>query len=141
MGIWKSLFGAKSKAPATAAAKEKKQGPLVRVFVFDSGPVFQDEGYYAANVLKSLLPETLGKRQIPLSFRLDEKMPSNIGRGRPPDLKRAMDYVFAWMSIAAVDLKLADGIGGGDPKYTFTWEEYHSDQGNRGILYAFYRLV
>jgi len=141
MGLWKSLFGAKRKMPGTTAATEKTQGPLVHVFVFDSGPVLQDEGKYVTNIIGALLPEAIGKPEVPVTFRIDERIPSQIGQGRSPDLKRAMDYRFAWMAIAATDMKLAEGIKSDKQEYTFTWEEFHSDWGNRGILYAFYKLT
>jgi len=45
------------------------------------------------------------------------------------------------MTIAAENIKLLEGISTKREKFTFTWEEYHSDWGNRGILYAFYKLI
>jgi hypothetical protein len=121
--------------------KKKRKGPLVHVFVFDSGPLLQDESKYVTNIVKALLPEALNYTNVPVTFRLDEKLPNKIGMGRKPNLKRAMGYSQGWMHIMAKRSNLVEGIKLEREKFTFTWEEYHSDWGNRGIIYAFYKLI
>jgi len=91
------------------------------------------------NVVKSLLPEALSLPHVPVTFFRDEQMPEAMGQGKSPNLKKAMGYHSAWMRMAMKNKKLVEGID--KDRYTFTWEEYHSDWGNRGILYAFYELV
>jgi hypothetical protein len=142
MDILNRLFRRdKAKKIKPSPSAQKRQGPLVHVFVFDSGPILQEEEKYVTNVVKSLLPEALSLPDVPVTFFQDERIPDTIGQGKSPNLKRAMGYQNAWTRIAMKNKKLVDGIRPDKERYTFSWEEYHSDWGNRGILYAFYKLI
>jgi len=142
MGILSKLLRKKEQVGKEhRRGRAKRQGPLVHVFVFDSGPVLQDESKYVTNIVRSLLPEAMAYADVPITFFCDEKMPKAIGQGKAPDLDRAMGYTAAWMRMSIKNSELVKGLKAGAEEYTFTWEEYNSDWGNRGILYAFYKLI
>jgi hypothetical protein len=142
MGILSKLLRKEEQAGKEQRhGRAKRQGPLVHVFVFDSGPVRQEEPKYVTNIVRSLLPEAMAYADVPITFFCDERMPKSIGRGKPPDLDRAMGYTAAWMKMSLKNSELVKGLKAGTEEFSFTWEEYSSDRGNRGILYAFYKLI
>ncbi|MBM4161871.1 MAG: hypothetical protein FJ217_12345 [Ignavibacteria bacterium] len=118
-----------------------RQGALVHVFVFDSGPVPQDESKYVRGVVRSLLPETMAYADVPVTFFRDEKLLSTIGHAESSDVQRAIDYSFAWRMITQNSPELVGGLKAGKQKYTFSSEEYCGDAGNSGIVYAFYAMT
>ena len=50
------------------------------------------------------------------------------------------EYLFAWKKIMETNPALVKGLKVGHEKFTFAWQEYERDGGNRGVLLAFYRL-
>lgn len=142
MGILTRLFGTEALPAVDKRSSRRKQpGALVHIFVFDSGPVAQEESKYVTTVVRSLLPESMAYEDVPISFYRDRKMPASIGRGRLHDLERATNYPFAWRQITQLNPSLIEGLKVGKEQYTFACEEYDSERGNRGILYAFYEIT
>jgi hypothetical protein len=142
MRILPKIFrGPKCSVDREDATRAKRQGPLVHVFVFDSGPAVREESKYVTTIVRSLLPEAMAYEDVPVSFCRDERMPAVIGRKGKPDIERATNYPFAWKKIVETDASLVAGLKAGREDFTFTWEEYDSERGNRGIVYAFYKLI
>ncbi len=142
MGILKRLFRTEAhQAVDKRIGRTKQQGALVHIFVFDSGPLVPDESKYVTTIARSLLPESMAYADVPISFYRDENMPTPIGRGRLHDLERATNYPFAWRMITQLNPALIEGLKVGKEHYTFACEEYDSERGNRGILYAFYEFT
>jgi hypothetical protein len=142
MGILQKLFPPETREPAMHySSSPGRRGALVHIFVFDSGPRAKDESKYASTVARSLLPEAMAYPDVPVTFSQDDSMPPSIGRGKFHDIELVTHYSFAWQTIRRVNPILVEGLKVGDERYTFSWEEYSSESGNRGILFAFYGLM
>ena len=142
MGILQKLFTPqKPEAELGVVPHPGRQGGLVHIFVFDSGPAVQEESKYARTLVRSLLPEAMAYQDVPVTFTRDETMPDVIGRGKSHDIELVTQYSFAWQTIRMVNPSLVEGLKVGNELFTFSWEEYSSESGNRGILFAFYELM
>jgi hypothetical protein len=142
MGFLAQLFRTQKRDGASAEVKQSRQrGALVHVFLFDSGPASQEESRYVNTVVRSLLPEAMAYENLSIAFFRDENMPVDIGNGGRRSLEKATDYPFAWKKITAANSALVEGLKVGNERITFACEEYSSESGNRGILYAFYELT
>jgi len=140
MGFLMNLFR-RERSQGARRKVRKTHGSLVHVFLFDSGPEPQDHARYVKSVVRSLLPETMAYADLPVSFFRDENMPSDIGNGGQKDLEKGTSYPFAWEKIALTNGSLVEGLKVGKEDYTFSCEQYSSESGNRGILFAFYEIM
>ena len=142
MGILQKLFPLEKRDPGMGNIPPRgRQGALVHIFVFDAGPGGQLESRYASTLVRSLLPEAMAYHDVPITFTRDERMPALIGSEISHDLDSVTQYSFAWQTIRRVNPMLVDGLKVGDERYTFSWEEYSNESGNRGILLAFYEVM
>ena len=121
--------------------ERKKVGSLVHIFIFDSGPIPEDDEKYTANVVMSLLPDAMENPKLPIKIFDDQKMPKDIGQKDNSLLEKAMNYKYAWDIISATRIELVEGMSSEKQKFTFQCKEYQTGLGNRGILFAFYKLV
>jgi len=142
MGILRKLFPPeKSEHGIGKIPSPCSQGALIHIFVFDSGPASKEEPRYASTLVRSLLPEAMAYQDVPVTFTRDESMPTVIGREQSHDIESVTHYSFAWQTIRRVNPGLVEGLKVGVERYTFSWEEYSSESGNRGVLFAFYGLI
>ena len=118
----------------------RKQGSLAHIFVFEANKVEHAAPSHLPSLIRSLLPESMVYGQVPISFFLDQAMPPTIGDGTTPDAEKITRYLFAWKKIMETNPALVKGLKVGHEKFTFAWQEYERDGGNRGVLLAFYRL-
>ncbi|MCX6143213.1 MAG: hypothetical protein NTZ35_08335 [Ignavibacteriales bacterium] len=129
--------------PRAKRAKDFRSSPcgtLVHIFVFETGKVERRDPTYVSSLVRSLLPESMVYGDVPISFFLDQNMPPAIGDGTTPDVEKITRYSFAWKKIMETNPALVEGLKVGNEKFTFGWEEYEREGGNRGVLFAFYRL-
>jgi hypothetical protein len=142
MGILQKLFPPEKREPKVGnITSPGRQGALVHIFIFDSDSTIQEESKYASTLVRSLLPEAMAYQGVPVTFTRDESMPTSMGREKSHDIESVTHYSFAWQTISRVKPALVEGLKVGDERYTFSWEEYSRESGNRGILFAFYELM
>lgn len=142
MGILQKLFPPEKREPEMGKTPSPgRQGALIHIFIFDSGSAIQEESKYASTLVRSLLPEAMAYQDVPVTFNRDESMPTVIGRENSHDIESVAHYSFAWQTIRRVKPALVEGLKVEDERYTFSWEEYSSESGHRGVLFAFYELI
>ncbi len=142
MGILQKLFPPERSQPVPGVRPPSgRLGALTHIFVFDTGPALQDEIKYTNTLVRSLLPEAMAYHDVAVTFTRDDTMPTLIGREKSHDIESVTHYSCAWKTIRSIDPALVEGLKVGKERYTFSWEEYSSESGNRGILFAFYELM
>ncbi len=142
MGILSRLF------PSGRVVSEKRnnqsarqQGSLVHVFVFDSGEAGIRDPRYVSNLVRSLLPESMAYTDALISFFTDRGMPSTVGQNAQQEEEPLTRYPFACAKAKETQPSLVERSTEGRKKFTNTWQEYKGEEGNRGVVVAFYSVV
>lgn len=124
----------------TSGASATQQGPLVHVFVFDSGGAGDRDPRYVTRLVRSLVPESVAYEDVPISFFVDKDIPAAVAQCTALQLDALMNYRFAWSKIKETNPALVEGLEAGIMSFTFSWKGYEREDGGKGVLFAFYSL-